>query len=336
MSEHQTAALAVTEPVKAEPLDVFGEAVCALKPAFRAGYNAAAARFRAEQGRSLRGYLPAICGCDGVKGAENIHKIRELDDIALFPAVTVSFGLGEYFSSRFLGRFTGKGYFKRLSPPVQPVFEQSGLLDPNGEFFIFSVMPTVLLVDENRLAGRQAPRRWGDLLAPEWEGDVVLPAAHGAVSPLLPLTILRDSGEAGIDALARNVREAKHATDSIRAAGHAADGAAVYAVPWFFARACPNPGVRIVWPEDGALVEPSFLLVRAGQADTYRPVLDFIAGEAYGRACAAHNYPAARPGVPNGLPDGARFNWLGWDFIREAPLEARTALVKARFAHLPG
>ena len=317
-----------------QPLDVFGEAVCALKPAFREGYNAAATRFRALRGRSLRGYLPAICGCDGVKGAENIHKIRELDDIAKFPAVTVSFGLNDYFSGRFLSRFTGRGYFEQLHLPSQPVFAQSGLMDPNGEFHIFSVMPTVLLVDERMRAGRPVPKRWGDLLDPVWAGDVMLPAAHGAVSTLLPLTILRDSGEAGLAALARSARGAQHATDSIRMAGRTLKGPAVYVVPWFFACACPNEDVRVVWPEDGALVEPSFLLVRKGQAETYAPVLNFITGADYAAACAGHNYPAACPSAENRMPNGARFNWLGWDFLREAPLEERAAAIKGRFANL--
>lgn len=317
-----------------EKLDFFGEAVCALKPAFREGYNAAAAEFRRLHGRSLRGYLPAICGCDGMKGAENIHKVREIDDIGQMPSVIVSFNFGDYFYSRFLTRFTGKGYWERLNLPMHPVFEKSGLRDPNGEFHLFSVMPTVMLVDKKRLGDRPMPRRWSDLLDPLFAGDVALPAAHGAVSTLLPLTVLRDRGEDGMDALQRAAYGAMPSTVMIRSAGNKADGPAVYVVAWFFAKACPSADAEIVWPEDGALAEPTFLLVREGQRAFYHPLLDFITGRTFGEASAAHCYPAANPAVDNHLPAGAGFNWLGWDFIRSAPLEERIAAVKARFAGL--
>lgn len=315
-------------------LDFFGEAVCALKPAFREGYNAAAAVFRREQGRSLRSYLPAICGCDGIKGAENIHAVNEVETPDELPNVLMSFKFGDYFFSRFLSKFTGKGYFERLDLPVHPEFEQAGLRDPNGEFHIFSVMPTVMLVDKRMLGDRPVPHRWNDLLGPAFAGDVALPAAHGAVSTLLPLTLLRDHGEEGLAALRRAARGAMHSTDMIRDAGRTLKGPAVYVVAWFFAKACSSPDVEIVWPEDGALVEPTFLLVQRGQRKLYRPLVDAITGRELGAASAAHCYPAANPAVENDLPAGAAFNWLGWDFIRSAPLEDRIAAVKAFFDDL--
>lgn len=334
MNDPQTLFEQLENAQGSEKLDFFGEAVCALKPAFRVGYNEAAAVFRDLHGRSLRSYLPAICGCDGIKGAENIHKVREINDMEQMPSVIMSFNFSDYFYSRFLTRFTGKGYFEPLELPVHPVFEQSGLQDPNGEFYLLSVMPTVMLVDKKRLGDRPMPCRWNDLLDPLFAGDVALSAAHGAVSTLLPLTVLRDRGEEGLGVLQRATYGAMPSTEMIRSAGNRADGPAVYVVAWFFAKACPNEDVEIVWPEDGALVEPTFLLVQKGQREFYRPLLDFITGEAFGEASAAHCYPAANPAVDNRLPAGAKFNWLGWDFIRSAPLENRIAAVKKRFAGL--
>lgn len=334
MAEGKTVFAMTPEEQASERLDFFGEAVCALKPAFRNGYNAAAAAFRELHGRSLRGYLPAICGCDGIKGAENIHKVREIDNREQMPPVIVSFNFSDYFYSRFQKKFTGKGYFEQLDMPLHPLFEQGGLRDPHGEFHIFAVMPTVMLVDKKRLGSRPVPRRWADLLDPIYTGSVALSAAHGAVSTLLPLTILRDHGEQGLDALQHTVSAALPSTVMIRNAGSKAEGPAISVVAWFFAKACPNPDVEIVWPEDGALVEPMFLLVQKGQADFYRSLVDFVTGVSFGQASAAHCYPVANPTVENHLPDGAGFNWLGWEFIRSVPLEERMVSVKARFASL--
>ncbi len=335
MADTQVIAKILEEDVpESGKLDFFGEAVCALKPAFREGYNAAAAEFRREKGRSLRSYLPAICGCDGIRGAENIPAVNEVEKPEALPGVIMSIKIGDYFFNRFLSKFTGKRYFERLELPVHPVFERAGLRDPNGEFHMFSVMPTVMLVDKKMLGGRPMPRRWSDLLDPAFAGDVALPAAHGAVSTLLPLTVLRDHGEAGLETLHRAVRCAMPSTDMIRGAGATLKGPAVYVVAWFFAKACPSPDAEIVWPEDGALVEPSFLLVQNGRREEYRTLVEFITGAGFGEVSAAHAYPAANPAVDNKLPAGAVFNWLGWEFIRSVPLEDRIAAVRSYFANL--
>ncbi|MFT9055691.1 MAG: ABC transporter substrate-binding protein [Ethanoligenens sp.] len=334
MDKTQTISALFEDSEVSDQLDFFGETVCALKPAFREGYNEAAAIFRQTQGRSMRGYLPAICGCDGIKGAENIHRVRENYHIDQMPAVISSFKLGSYFFSPFLTKCTGKGYFEQLNLPIHPVFEKSGLRDPNGEFHIFSVLPSVLLVDKKRLGDRPMPRLWSDLLDPMFAGEVALPSAHDAISPILPLAVLRDHGEEGLEKLRRSAHSMMHSQDMIRNAGNKVAGPTIFVVTWFFAQACPHPDVELVWPEDGALVEPSFLMVQKGQQDVYRPLIDFIAGKAFGEISAEHCYPAANPEVENHLPKNAVFNWLGWDFLRSAPLEDRITEIKARFADL--
>jgi ABC-type Fe3+ transport system substrate-binding protein len=77
----------------------------------------------------------------------------------------------------------------------------------------------------------------------------------------------------------------------------------------------------VIWPEDGALIMPMYLLAKAEPKRDLKPFLDFVLGERYGQKSADNGYPVLNPAVDNKLPDNAGFKWLGWDYIRSYSME---------------
>ncbi len=74
--------------------------------------------------------------------------------------------------------------------------------------------------------------------------------------------------------------------------------------------------MKAVWPSDGAVLSPIFMLSKADRIDTLQDVIDFFASEKVG-TILSHNglFPSTHPDVDNRLKDNSPFMWLGWDYI---------------------
>lgn len=87
-------------------------------------------------------------------------------------------------------------------------------------------------------------------------------------------------------------------------------------VSWFFAKNCSKKNVRIIWPEDGAMILPMFMFARKNISSSANKIAEFVTSKEFGESCVRSNTPVVNGDVDNKLPDGAKFKWLGWDYIR--------------------
>jgi ABC-type Fe3+ transport system substrate-binding protein len=82
-----------------------------------------------------------------------------------------------------------------------------------------------------------------------------------------------------------------------------------------------NPNVEIVWPEDGAIISPVFMLEQTDAPEGTKELADFFMSKETGTILAQRGlFPSLNPDVENPLPDNAKWLWLGWDFIKENDL----------------
>jgi len=88
-------------------------------------------------------------------------------------------------------------------------------------------------------------------------------------------------------------------------------------MPYFFTKMIKQGGVmEAVWPEDGAIISPIFMLTKRNRLEKIQPVIDFFASEAVGEILSHQGlFPSINPNVDNRLPKENKFMWLGWDFI---------------------
>jgi ABC-type Fe3+ transport system substrate-binding protein len=311
--------LIATEVPPEGVLDFLAYIVCPLKHFFRDGLEAVLQDYRRRTGQVFNCFVPM--GCGGADPYEDIWKVARIED---FPDLVVSVGFDNLFKQSFYDRYISQGYFQAVqAQPVAPVFAACGMVDPRGWRTVYGIFPYIMLVDRRKLGGLPEPHRWSDLLQPIYRRKIVIGGSLDDLPEVLLLSIFKVFGDDGVKCLAANVKDAWHASKMAKTAGSGhPEGAAIYVIPWFFAETCPHKQVvALIWPEDGALVSPLYLLAKADKIAKLQVVLDFVTGAELGRRAADIGFPMLNPMVENRLPENATFNWLGWDYIRSTNLE---------------
>jgi ABC-type Fe3+ transport system substrate-binding protein len=302
-----------------EHLHFLGYAACQFKPVFKDIVDVVVERYARETGLTLNCHIPLGCAHD-----DDYDGIWMVDDIHDFPDVVASMGFGDFFRKEFVERFVKKGYFRTAwKASINEPFEKAGFRDPDGWYTIYSVFPYVMLVDQRKLDGRPVPRQWSDLLDQRFRESIIMNGADGSVSEVPLLYFFKEHGEEGLIRLAANFREAWHPAQMAKAAASKnSRGTPVYVMPWFFAQArCPSDGIEVVWPEDGALTSPVYLLVKESKFTELAPLVECITGADLGAMSARACFPSLNPEVDNRLPEHASFKWIGWDYIKSNDIE---------------
>lgn len=80
-------------------------------------------------------------------------------------------------------------------------------------------------------------------------------------------------------------------------------------------------GMSVLWPEDGAIISPIFVLTKKEKKELVQPISDFLASKPIGDILAQNGlFPSTNPKVENIMPENHPFMWLGWDYIYEHDL----------------
>lgn len=301
-------------------LHFLGYTYCPLKFTFKDCFEEVRQKYLAGGG-DFRHFVPSGCGEEDDPYRDKIWQVENIDD---FPDITVAAGFGDSFRQEFVDRFVQKGYFKSVAyEQINADFTAAGYEDPAGWYTPYSVLPVVMLVDRKKLGDLPVPRQWSDLLNPIYKNNIIIGASQGTIHEDLLLYIYKEHGAEGIAQLAANVKSGMHGAEMAKMAGIAGQqGAAIYVIAWLFAKACPRTeATTIIWPADGALITPMYLLVKETLREDLRTFVDFVMGPSYGQKSADNYFPVLHPQVDNKLPEQAGFKWLGWDYIRSHSLE---------------
>jgi hypothetical protein len=301
--------------------DFIGRIYCPLKERFAASYAAFEDAYNKTHSPKLRGVVPmGSCGTDMHRNIGVIADERKL------PSVLAENGYGEFFTDGFLEDDRKRAWFSAPPPPARtnPLFRGLSLADPKGLFTVYGAMPYVLAVNHKKLAGRRAPRRIADLAAAGYEKAVGVNYAPDDITELLLMETDKEGGEAGIRQLARNIGLAGNAQTLIASALGRDDGCCVYLLSWFFAQAAPKRDeIEIVWPEDGALLCPLYVLAKRDMRAAGRAALGFLFGREWGQVMADAWFAHVNAEVLHRAPPGARFRWVGWDYLYEMDFTTR-------------
>lgn len=260
----------------------------------------------------------ASMGLDHIE--EQVKNSRSADDLA---DIYLSAGFGLFFDRSLLGHYCDAGVFADLTgmEHLNSCFdnEQLQLKDPKGQYSILAAVPAVFMVNESALNGRAFPESWSDLLSPEFENSIAMPVRDLDLFNALLLGIYSHYGEEGIRALGRNFRSAMHPAEMVKTGtkSKSAPGPAVTVMPYFFTLMNrDNSALTPVWPSDGAVLSPIFLLSKAASAEKSQAFISYLASKELGEVfCAGGKFPSAHPDVDNGLSQDQTFLWPGWDFI---------------------
>lgn len=258
--------------------------------------------------------------------ADNLAAIQEASQL---PDLFISAGFDLFFDSEKIGRFRQQGVFADLVQHTgdNPLFAGRGLKDPSGNYSIISVVPAVFLVNTAELDGRPIPRSWADLLDPQWEQAVSLPVGDFDLFNAILLNIHDRYGDDGIEKLGRSMLQSMHPAQMIKSNRLKEKRPAVTIMPYFFTKTVKEGGtMEAVWPEDGAIISPVFMLAKKERSEELQPVVDFFASKEVGETLAHKGlFPSLHPEVNNNLPNDVPMMWLGWDKILSTDLSAAIA-----------
>ncbi len=271
--------------------------------------------FEAQTGLRVRSRLEAASvGADWIE--EHIHQTKS---VAELPDLFVSAGFDVFFDPQGIGGYCRDGLFTALEfPSVNPDFDGLTLTDPQRVYSMISVVPAVFMVDKQQLGDLPVPRTWADILDPVYAGKISLPVGDFDLFNAILLTIHKEFGGQGIERLGRSMLSSLHPAQMVKTATRQQDDKPLITIlPYFFTRMATHvPSVEIVWPEDGAIISPIFLLAKTERLDDLRPLAELLAGEEVGTILAQKGlFPSLNPVVHNSLPTSAPWKWLGWDYI---------------------
>lgn len=242
--------------------------------------------------------------------------------IADEPDIITSAGFEFFFSKEMKEKYLEPGIYSGGGYPVDPDFARRGadLADPNGHYHIMGVVPAIFIVNKKALNGREMPRAWKDLLKPEYAASVAIPHGDLDLYNAITLTIMSHYGEEGIRALGRATAEDLHPSQ-MTASKAARPLPLVNVAPYFFSLMVNDPNLEVVWPEDGAIVSPIFMIARTGN-EKVKKITDYLCSAEVAELFShSGKFPATRPGTDNHLTEDQKMLFPGWDFLNSVDVE---------------
>ncbi len=296
-------------------ISIVGLLPCPVRMPLQEQFSQFLEKYEAESGIKVNyKFEAASIGLDYLK--ENILSIEEVNKL---PDIFISAGFEAFFDQKSLGLFKEKKIFIDLTDnEVNENFRDLDIKDPHGDYSIISLVVAVFMVNKKELGELPIPRSWADLLKPEYRQKVALPVGDFDLFNGILLNIYKEFGEEGIDKIAKALLKSMHPSQMVKNANMKhSEKPAITIMPYFFTKMVRDlSSMEVIWPEDGAIVAPVFMLVKREKKDILEPIAKFIAGKEMGEILSHKGlFPSLNKDVKNIVPDNAKFKWLGWDFI---------------------
>lgn len=248
------------------------------------------------------------------------------------PDIIIASDVNNFMHRPFIERFIDKGLFQSYTPfAPHRYLADIGYPDPSGNYTMITANMLVMAVDRSRLGDRNMPQTWSDILLPEFENDVIIRGEADFFCNAVMLPLYKDCGLDGIRSFARNVKAGKHPAEMVKLADASkSESATIYVMPYFFSQNIKNPHVEVVFPRDGAITSPVFMLVKKSAIDKHAILLDYIVSQEMGELFVKRLFPSINPAVDNSpLPFTGK--WIGWDFVRNNDMAELKARIQAVF-----
>jgi len=294
---------------------VSGLLPCPVRLPLLEGFDGFIEEYSRETGNQVSYKLEAASvGADWIE-----ENVKGITDPAQLPDIFVSAGFETFFDRATIGHFKDQGVFIDItSREVNRDFDDIDLKDPKGDYSIIAAVPAVFMVNHEVRGDLPVPKTWSDLLKPEFSQKVALPVGDFDLFNAILLALYKEHGEAGIRALGRCMLKSMHPSQMVKNAKRVAEEKPyVTIMPYFFTKmARMVNSLEIIWPEDGAVVSPIFMLTKESSLDRVKPIAEFLSGQGVGEILAQKGlFPSLNPRVENQLDFPHPWKWIGWEYI---------------------
>lgn len=235
--------------------------------------------------------------------------------------VFLSAGFDLFFDNRYMGHLKKEKVFEDIADyeHYNKDFENDyiSLKDPDADYSIIGTVPAVFLVNQDALDGREIPFTWEALLSGEFDNSVSLPVGDFDLFNAILLNINKTYGMDGVRKLGKTLMKSMHPSEMVKS-GTKQEQPAVTIMPYFFTKMVKGNGPMVaVWPKDGAIISPIFMLSKKSKKEELKPIVDFFASKEVGEILS-HNgrFPSTHPKVDNLITPDSKYMWIGWDYIK--------------------
>ncbi|EJU19951.1 PF08984 domain protein [Peptoanaerobacter stomatis] len=260
--------------------------------------------------------------CDLEPASNGIDSIRadlNSEDENKYPDIITSAGFEFFFGER-VKSLIDKGIYSSEDYEINKEFitRDVDLKDPKNNYHIMGIVPAIFIVNTALLDGRKLPTSWEDLLSEEFAGKVSIPFMDLDLFNAIVLTVYAKFGMEGIKKLRRSYHQNLHPSQMVKANKNEA---IVSISPYFFTTMIQDKSLKAVWPSDGAIISPIFMISKS-KRENVRAVTEFLNSKAIGEIFSFNgNFPSTNKDVDNHLSDDKTYMWVGWDFIYNNDIE---------------
>ncbi len=254
-------------------------------------------------------------GLDWLK--ESVQEASSIDDLA---DVYISAGFDLFFEEELMKKYKDNKDFSDYFSDTEfnKDFNNSeiSLQDPNQDYSMIGVVPAVFLVNTQVLGDRPIPRTWKDLFDPMYKGSISLPVSDFDLFNAIMLHLHREFGEESIVTLREQLIASMHPSQMVKSDRRSRVKPAISIMPYFFTKmALPGSVMQAVWPEDGAIVSPIFMLTKSAKREELYPIAKLFQSKEIGEILSHKGlFPSINQEVDNKLKNNT-FKWVGWDYI---------------------
>ena len=256
----------------------------------------------------------ASVGLDWIK--KDVIEAGHIENLA---DIFISAGFDLFFEKDLMGKFKENKVFKDITgiKEYNEDFENDeiSLKDPKGDYSMLGVVPAIFLVNKEVLGDRKIPTSWKDLLSPEFENSVSLPIADFDLFNSILIHIDYKYGKDGVKVLGRTLLQSLHPAQMVKSDKFKENVPTVTIMPYFFSKMLKGDSKMVaVWPEDGAIISPIFMLTKDNGKDNLEDIAKFLAGKEIGEVLSHEGlFPSVNPDVENHI--NGKYMWCGWDYI---------------------
>ncbi|MDM8534569.1 ABC transporter substrate-binding protein [Clostridiaceae bacterium HSG29] len=259
----------------------------------------------------------ASVGVDWIK--DSLEKSNDADVLS---DIFISAGFDLFFDKDLIGKYKDENIFEDITgfENYNSDFENEyiNLKDPDNQYSMIGVVPAVFLINTDELDGRKMPTSWEELLTEEYENKVSLPIGDFDLFNAILLNVYKKYGEDGIKRLGKSLLSSMHPSEMVKSHIKNIQKPIVTIMPYFFTKMTKRGGpMEAIWPEDGAILSPIFMLSKKEKNEKLKPIVDFFASKNVGEILS-HNgkFPSVNPNVDNMISSEDKYMWLGWDYIK--------------------
>ncbi|WP_428770115.1 ABC transporter substrate-binding protein [Treponema sp. HNW] len=238
------------------------------------------------------------------------------------PDLMLSTGFDFFFDKARMAPYTKKDMFYCPVLHMNADFcsDSIDLRDKDNVYAVIGVVPALMVVNKAALNGRPMPKRWADLFTDEFENALALPFKDLDLFNALLLNVYKLFGDEGIQKLAKACGSFLHPAQMVKENYTYKEGdPAVHIAPYFFSTMIRDDSqLEVVWPEDGAVLAPIFMLAKKETCEKTRVFSDFFLSKEVGTLLSQNGFfPSTNPDVDNKLDKDKKFLWIGWDFLKQ-------------------